>query len=93
MDNLVVVDKEYLEMAKKYVCIGRGFELRIDEYLKIMNSIIRGRLMEGATANALSAYTGKVAALRGQLLEITKDLQRLLEGYVNEINSIDKEFY
>jgi len=91
MDNLVVADKEYLEMAKKYVCIGRGFERRIDAYLAIMNSIARGRLMEGATANAVFAYTGKVAALRGQLLEITKDLQRLLEGYVKEIDSIDRE--
>ena len=93
MDNLVVADKEYEEATKQYENIGRGFEGRLNAYLKIMDSIIKGRLMEGATAAAVSAYTGKVAALSGQFRDIMEELQRLLKGYVNEIDAIDRKSY
>ena len=91
MDNLVVADKEFAEIIKQYERIGAVFEDRINAYLKIMNSIIRGRLMEGATALAVSAYIYKVTALRGQFRDIMKELRKLLEELGREIDNIDRE--
>jgi len=93
MGNLVVSDKEYAEMAKQYERIGRNAESFINSYLRSMNTIVSRKLIEGDTARAISAYTLKVVAIKGQLHSIMYDLSRNLGAFVREIDRKDRYLY
>ena len=93
MEELIVADREFQEMAQHYKETGVDIEKHIEEYLRIMNSIIRWKHMQGATANALAAYLGKVEALQGQLGDVMKVLNKELGAYVRSIDEKDRHLY
>jgi soluble cytochrome b562 len=93
MGNLIVADKEYAEMKKLYGTIGSNTEKYINDYIKIMNSIISGKLIEGEVANKMAAYINRVSVLKGQVQDIMKDLQKNIDSFVSEIDKADKYLY
>ena len=93
MGNLIVADGEYSGMAAQYVTIGKNMDKYIVDYLKIMDSIVKEKLIEGETARAIAAYSNKAAVLKGQLQDIMKVLQKQLGNYVTDIDKVDQYLY
>ena len=93
MGNLVVPDGEFMSMALQYKTIGVRAESYINEYMNIMNSIVREKTIQGETANGIAKYNVKVTQLKGQINDIMKTLQRQLDVFVKEIDKMDRHIY
>lgn len=93
MGNLIVADSEYSDMAAQYVTIGKRIDTYIADYLKIVDSIVNGKMIEGETARAIAAYSNKLAVLKGQMQDIMKALQKQLGNFVTDIDKEDQYLY
>ena len=88
-----MADKEYFEMKNIYGSICSNTEKYVSDYLKIMNSITSGKLIEGEVAQAIAAFINRVSILKGQVKDIMKDLQKNIDSFVSDIDQADKYLY
>lgn len=64
-----------------------------DTYIDILRKVSEYGIIEGYTAEALKAFTGKAEKLKTELEQIGLEIYYACDNYVREIDEADKDLY
>lgn len=65
----------------------------IDKYITIMNCIIEDAIMEGTTAEALTAFVGYMEKLKNIVKEMGTETKGMCLSFLNEVDLADDYLY
>ena len=93
MNNLYIVDDEYLEYSDVYRKTGEELQICLNQYRAILSKIVDEKIIEGLCATKLNDFSLLVDMLGSRLQELTDVLAGEMTLYIQNIDADDVSIY
>ena len=92
--NDLIIDDDYCKaIADRFVQEGEHIDQIAEEYLSILLETRNKAILDGATANALSAYISAASVLRNKTEKISIDFLTEILNFISEVDSEDQYLF
>lgn len=94
MEHNLIVDEEYIREESKNIRNAlAALDTAITSYQAILETITRTGIKDGATAQALKAFSGAVRRLKGDMRKAGDNIDSLMVNYLLAIDDADKYLF
>ena len=92
-EYLIVVDETHVEAGKRLQEMCDLLDAGVEEYIRILNTVITEAAKEGKTTTRYQQYVSIISGLKGQLGRVGNMLNMTASAFPNDIDTADGHLY